>query len=415
MGNGEKFNLAWTFINDFEKIPNGFLFSGISAGLKVSKKKDLALILSPPNSIFTGFFTNSTVRASCVDICISRLQESFGLVRAIIINSGQANACTGDRGFIDSLAITKEVGDILGIPHNQILICSTGVIGEPIPMKSLINKLPLLVKKLDGKNFKSASEAILTTDLVPKRFIIERCIEGRKVRIAGFAKGSGMIYPNMATMLAFITCDVGIEKKIWDRMINNSLSSSFNSISVDGETSTNDSFIAINSGRPIDAKYLHIIHEGIDLVCKKLAKSIARDGEGANCLIEVIVDNAKSESDALIIARSISNSLLVKAAIHGCDPNWGRIIAAAGNTGIQFKLDEVDLFIGEFIILRKGELMSFNRKEVSNYIKTKMNGDYLVNDNVQIKLDLNLGKSKGIAWGCDLSKRYVEINSEYTT
>jgi len=407
--------LAWTFINDCEKIPNGFLFSGISAGLKISKKKDLALILSPPNSIFTGFFTNSAVRASCVDICISRLQESFGLVRAIIINSGQANACTGDRGLVDSLAITKEVGGILGIPDNQILICSTGVIGEYIPMKSLINKLPLLVKNLDGKNFKNASEAILTTDLAPKRFIIERSIAGRKVRIAGFAKGSGMIYPNMATMLAFIICDVGIEKKIWDGMINNAMRSSFNSISVDGETSTNDSFIAINSGKPIDEQYLPIINEGVDLVCKKLAKSIARDGEGANCLIEVIVDNAKNESDALTIARSISNSMLVKAAIHGCDPNWGRIIAAAGNTGIQFKINDVDLFIGEFHILSQGELMSFDKKQVSNYIKTKMNGDYLVDDIVEIKLKLNNGNSKGIAWGCDLSKRYVEINSEYTT
>ena len=414
MGNGEKFNLAWTFINDCEKIPDGFLFSGISAGLKISKTKDLALILSPPNSIFTGFFTNSAVRAPCVDICISRLQESFGLARAIIINSGQANACTGDRGLVDSLAITKEVGGILCIPDTQILICSTGVIGEYIPMKSLINKLPLLVKNL-GKNFKSASEAILTTDLVPKRYIIERFIAGRKVRIAGFAKGSGMIYPNMATMLAFIICDVGIEKKIWDGMINNAMRSSFNSISVDGETSTNDSFIAINSGKPIDEQYLPIINEGIDLVCKKLAKSIARDGEGANCLIEVIVENAKNESDALTIARSISNSMLVKAAIHGCDPNWGRIIAAAGNTGIQFKINDVDLFIGEFHILSKGKLMTFDRKQVSNYIKTKMNGDYLVDDIVEIKLKLNHGNSKGIAWGCDLSKRYVEINSEYTT
>ena len=415
MGNGEKFNLAWTFINDCEKTPDGFLFSGISAGLKVSNAKDLALILSPPNSIFTGFFTNSAVRASCVEICINRLKESFGLVRAIIINSGQANACTGERGLDDSLAITKEVGGILGIPDNQILICSTGVIGEYIPMKSLINKLPLLVKNLDEKNLKSVSEAILTTDLVPKRFIIERSIAGRKVRIAGFAKGSGMIYPNMATMLAFIICDVGIEKKIWDGMINNAMRSSFNSISVDGETSTNDSFIAINSGEPIEEQYLPIINEGIDLVCKKLAKSIARDGEGANCLIEVIVENAKNESDALTIARSISNSMLVKAAIHGCDPNWGRIIAAAGNTGIQFKIDDVDLFIGEFQILRKGKLISFAKDKVSSYIKNKMNGDYLENDIVQIIFNLNHGESKGIAWGCDLSKKYVEINSEYTT
>ena len=407
--------MAWTFINDSEKIPDNFLFSGISAGLKVSKKKDLALILAPPNSIFTGFFTNSAVRASCVDICISRLQESLGLVRAILINSGQANACTGDKGLIDSLAATKELGDILGISESQILMCSTGVIGEPIPIKKLINKLPLLVNKLDERNFKDASEAILTTDLVSKSFIVERYIAGRRIRIAGFAKGSGMIYPNMATMLAFIVCDVGIEKKTWDAMLKDSLQTSFNSISVDGETSTNDSFIAINSGELIEKQYLPIIHEGIDIVCKKLAQSIARDGEGANCLIEVIVENAKNKSDALKIAKSISNSMLVKTAIHGCDPNWGRIIGAAGNTGVQFKLNDVDLFIGEFQILRKGNLTFFDKEKVGSYIKSKMNGDYLVNDIVRITLNLNQGKSKSIAWGCDLSKKYVEINSEYTT
>jgi len=396
-------------------MPDGFLFSGISAGLKVSKKKDLALILAPPKSIFAGFFTNSVVRASCIDLSISRLQESLGLVRAIIINSGQANACTGDAGLIDSLIATKKLGEILGIPDNQILMCSTGVIGEPIPMKNLLNQLPVLAKKLDNSNFRDASEAILTTDLVPKRFVIESNIAGRRIRIAGFAKGSGMIYPNMATMLAFIICDVGIEKKTWDEMISNSLKTSFNAISVDGETSTNDSFIAINSGNPIEEKYLPIINEGIDMVCKKLAKSIARDGEGANCLIEVIVENAKNESDALKIARSVSNSMLVKTAIHGCDPNWGRILSAAGKTGVQFKVNEVDLFIGEFQILKKGKLMFFDKEKAINYLKTKMNGDYLVDDIVQIILKLNNGNSQGIAWGCDLSKKYVEINSEYTT
>ena len=407
--------MTWTFIDDSENMPDGFLFSGISAGLKVSKKKDLALILAPPKSIFAGFFTNSVVRASCIDLSISRLQESLGLVRAIIINSGQANACTGDVGLIDSLIATKKLGEILGIPDNQILMCSTGVIGEPIPMKNLLNQLPVLAKKLDNSNFRDASEAILTTDLVPKRFVIESNIAGRRIRIAGFAKGSGMIYPNMATMLAFIICDVGIEKKTWDEMISNSLKTSFNAISVDGETSTNDSFIAINSGNPIEEKYLPIINEGIDMVCKKLAKSIARDGEGANCLIEVIVENAKNESDALKIARSVSNSMLVKTAIHGCDPNWGRILSAAGKTGVQFKVNEVDLFIGEFQILKKGKLMFFDKEKAINYLKTKMNGDYLVDDIVQIILKLNNGNSQGIAWGCDLSKKYVEINSEYTT
>jgi len=405
----------WSFVSGGEVTPAGFSFAGISAGLKDSNKKDLALILTPERSICSGLFTQSRVRASCIDICEQRIKKSFGLIRAILINSGQANACTGDFGTEHTLIATQEVAKILGIKEEEVLMCSTGVIGIPIQIKELVNNLPDLVSELKTNNFKNAAQAILTTDLVEKTITIQTSIEGRKVTISGFAKGSGMIFPNMATMLAFLTCDVGVEKEEWDKMISIAVNKSFNSISVDGETSTNDAFLGINAGKKIEKKYLSLIQSGLDIVCQRLAKNIARDGEGANCLIEVLVNGARNNSDAIKMAKFICNSSLVKTAVHGCDPNWGRIISAAGNSGIDFKLDMVDLYIGEFQILQKGDLLNYDSAKIINYMRTRMNGEYLVEDIVSITLSLNIGQAKGMAWGCDLSKKYVEINSEYTT
>ncbi len=407
--------MRWSRISN-NSTPKGFLFSGISAGLKDSGKKDLALILAPVKSICSGLFTKSVSRASCVDICQQRLDESSGQARAILINSGHANACTGVRGVDDVILATRALSNLLDIEVNKILICSTGVIGVPIPIDNLVANLPVLVSKLEEKNFNEAAEAILTTDLVAKQIVIEIIIEGKSIKIAGFAKGSGMIYPNMATMLAFLVCDVGIDKPTWDTLIKDAVESSFNAISVDGETSTNDSFLAINSGDPISKEYIPIISEGLKYVCEYLAKSIARDGEGANCLLEVIVKGAANKSDAIRIGRSIVNSSLVKTAIHGCDPNWGRILAAAGNAGIPFDLKNVDLFIGEYVILQKGKLINFNKGLIKHYMKLKMNlHDYSIDNTLQIILDINNGLEEGKAWGCDFSKKYIEINSEYTT
>ncbi len=405
----------WSFVDDIKVTPKGFLFSGISAGLKASNKKDLALIVAPEGSIFSGMFTQSIVRSSCVDICEERIKRAAGLVRAILINSGQANACTGNIGLQHFQIATSKIAELLGINEEEVLMCSTGVIGVPIKINDLVKNLPNLVNDLKVNNFQNAAEAILTTDLTLKKVLIEKIIQGRKIKIAGFAKGSGMIYPNMATMLAFLTCDVGIQKEEWDKMIANAVKKSFNAISVDGETSTNDSFVGINAGEKIDKTFFPIIQEGIDIVCQNLAKNIARDGEGANCLIEVLVKGAKNTEDAIMVAKSICNSALVKTAIHGCDPNWGRIISAAGNSGVQFNLNDVDLYIGNAQILEKGKLNKYDSQKVTDYIESRMKGRYLIDDIVQIMINLNSGESKGIAWGCDLSKKYVEINSEYTT
>ena len=405
----------WSFVDDSKVTPKGFLFAGISAGLKASNKKDLALILAPEGSIFSGMFTQSIVRASCVDICEERIKTTLGFVRAILINSGQANACTGNLGIQHFQIATGKIAELLGIKEEEVLMCSTGVIGVPIQINDLVKNLPNLVSDLKGNNFQNAAEAILTTDLVVKKITIETLIEGKRIIISGFAKGSGMIYPNMATMLAFITCDVGIEKKEWDNMISIAVNKSFNAISVDGETSTNDSFVGINAGEKIEKRFFPSIQKGINIVCQNLAKSIARDGEGANCLLEVLVQGAKSDKDAIKIAKFICNSSLVKTAIHGCDPNWGRIISAAGNSGIDFRFDLVDLYIGNFELLKKGKLNKYDPVKVTNYMRTRMTGKYLVEDIVRIKLHLNSGQGEGKAWGCDLSKKYIEINSEYTT
>ena len=410
-----QFDSTWTFVDEGTETPNGFLFAGISAGLKASNKKDLALILAPEGSICSGKFTQSIVRASCVDMCEKRIKNSSGFVRAILINSGQANACTGTLGLKHFQIATAKIAELLGIKEEEVLMCSTGVIGVPIKINDLVNNLPNLVSNLRVDNFKNAAEAILTTDLTVKKVFLETIIQGRKIKIAGFAKGSGMIYPNMATMLAFLTCDAGIEKEDWDTMISIAVKKSFNAISVDGETSTNDSFVAINAGEKIDKRFFPIINKGINIVCQNLAKKIARDGEGANCLLEVLVNGAKNTDDAIMVAKSICNSALVKTAIHGCDPNWGRIISAAGNSGVKFNLNDVDLYIGNYQILEKGKLNQYDSQKVQNYIKSKMKGKYLLDDIVQIMINLNSGLSKGKAWGCDLSKKYVEINSEYTT
>jgi len=382
-----------------------FLFAVRSAGLKASNKKDLALIFAPEGSNFSGMFTLAIVHASCVDICEERIKASSGFVGAILINSGQANACTGNIGLQHFQIATAKIAELLGIKEEEVLMCSTGVIGVPIKINNLIKNLPNLVSDLKVNNLQNAAEAILTTDLTLKKVLIETIIQGRKIKIAGFAKGSGMIYPNMATMLAFLTCDAGIQKEEWDKMIAIAVKKSFNAITVDGETSTNDSFVGINAGEKIEKRFFPIIQQGIDIVCQNLAKNIARDGEGANCLIEVLVQGAKNRDDAIMLAKSICNSALVKTAIHGCDPNWGRIISAAGNSGVKFDLNDVDLYIGNAQILENGKLNKYDPKKVTDYIKSRMKGRYLIDDIVKIMINLNSGESKGTAWGCDLSKK----------
>lgn len=408
-------SVTWAPVSGGITAPTGFKAAGLSAGLKPSRKADLALLLAPEAAVCAGTFTTSVVRAACVDLCADRLQVTSGRVRAVVTNSGQANACTGERGLADSLRITQAVADRLGFSHDQVLICSTGVIGVPIAMEPLLAAVDPLVNALAPDGGGAAAQAILTTDLVEKEIALEAVLGGRRVRIGGMAKGSGMIHPNMATMLGYLSCDVAVPCDLWQDMVRRVVNRSFNSITVDGDTSTNDTFLAFAAGEPLPEDHLEALEEGLTLVAQHLARSIARDGEGATCLVEVQVEGTDLETEARQIARTICGSSLVKTAVHGRDPNWGRIVAAAGRAGVAFSADAVALWIGPHQLMSVGQPLPFDRAAASAYLSERACGRYLVDDTVQIRLSLGDGTGQGIAWGCDLSDQYVRINADYTT
>lgn len=395
--------------------PEGFLAAGITAGLKASGKPDLSLLLAPEGAVCAGTFTTSLVRAACVDLCAERLQASGGHARAVLTNSGQANACTGDRGLIDSQRATQAMADRLGLAAEEVLICSTGVIGVPIPMDTLLAGLDPLVAALSAEGGADAATAILTTDLIDKQIALEAELGGRRVRIGGMAKGSGMIHPNMATMLGYLSCDAGVPPEVWQAMVKRAVDRSFNAITVDGDTSTNDTYLAFAAGEPLSPEHFDALEAGLTAVSQHLAKAIARDGEGATCLLEVQVEGASDDAAARAIARTICGSSLVKCAVHGRDPNWGRIVAAAGRAGVPMDPDAVALWLGEHQLMAAGQPLAFDRPAASAYMRDRAAGAYLSDDTVLIRIQVGAGQGAGRAWGCDLSDQYVRINADYTT
>jgi len=396
----------WQMVSGGVTSPQGFQASGIAAGLKPSGKLDMALLLAPEQAVCAGTFTTSVVRAACVDLCAERLAANGGKARAVLINSGQANACTGDRGLIDSQRATQALADQLGLDAEALLICSTGVIGVPIPMPTLLAGLDPLVAALSATGGEAAATAILTTDLVSKQVALEAEMGGRRVRIGGIAKGSGMIHPDMATMLGFFSCDAGLDPSIWKAMVGQAVQRSFNAITVDGDTSTNDTVLAFAAGDPLDSVHHAALEQGLTEAMQHLAKAIARDGEGATCLIEVQVEGALDEPSAQRVARTIVGSSLVKTAVHGRDPNWGRIVAAAGRSGVPFDPEQVALWIGPHQLMQSGQPLSFDPEAASRVLRS---------ETVQIRIQLGDGPGNGLAWGCDLSDQYVRINADYTT
>ena len=405
----------WRPISGGLTAPLGFQAAGITAGLKESGKPDLALLLAPEGAVCAGTFTTSLVRAACVDLCADRLKATDGIARAVLTNSGQANACTGDRGMQDSLQATQRLAEQLGLPVEQVLICSTGVIGVPIPMDTLLAGLNPLVEALDDQGGTQAAKAILTTDLVEKQVAVEAELGGRCVRIGGMAKGSGMIHPDMATMLGYLSCDVGISVDVWQAMVKRVVERSFNAITVDGDTSTNDSFLAFAAGEHLKHEHLDALEAGLSAAAQHLAKAIARDGEGATCLLEVQVEGAMNDDEARRIARAVCGSSLVKTAVNGRDPNWGRIVAAAGRAGVAFDPAALALWLGPHQLMEFGEPLPFDRLAASRYMQERVDGAYLSDDTVSIRLVVGAGSGIGIAWGCDLSAQYVRINADYTT
>ena len=405
----------WHPISGGVTAPAGFLAAGITAGLKASGKPDLSLLLAPEGAVCAGTFTTSLVRAACVDLCAERLQASGGHARAVLTNSGQANACTGDRGLIDSQRATQAMADRLGLAAEEVLICSTGVIGVPIPMDTLLAGLDPLADALSAEGGAAAATAILTTDLVDKQIALEAELGGRRVRIGGMAKGSGMIHPNMATMLGYLTCDAGVPADVWQSMVKRAVDRSFNAITVDGDTSTNDTYLAFAAGEPLSPEHYEALEAGLTAVSQHLAKAIARDGEGATCLLEVQVEGATDDAAARSIARTICGSSLVKCAVHGRDPNWGRIVAAAGRAGVPVDPDAVALWLGDYQLMTAGQPLPFDRPAASAYMRDRAAGAYLTDDTVLIRIQVGSGSGRGSAWGCDLSDQYVRINADYTT
>lgn len=410
----------WRMVEGGVTAPKGFQAAGIVAGLKPSGAPDLALIYSECDAIAAGVFTTSHVRAACVDYCRQRL-ENKASARAILVNAGQANACTGNQGWVDTVDSAETLGAILGIAPEAVLIASTGVIGQPIAMDKLKAGLSPLVKALSAQGSNAAAEAIMTTDLVTKSVALETTIHDRPVRIGGIAKGSGMIHPNMATMLVFITCDATVSPTLWQDMLRRAADRSFNQITVDGDTSTNDSLIALANG---ESRTPAITDEGAEAdqleamltaACQHLAKAVARDGEGATCLIEVTVAGAVNQAAANQVARTIAGSSLVKSAIFGHDPNWGRIAAAAGRASIPFDQSDLRIQLGNMVLMEHGQPLAFDRPAASAYLTQATQGDYLATDTVAIHVRIGDGPGSGQAWGCDLSYDYVKINAEYTT
>ncbi len=439
----------WHEISGGVTAPKGYRAAGIKAGLKPSGLPDLALILSDVDAIAAGVFTTSQVRAACVDYCRQLLQAKPS-ARAILCNAGQANAATGSQGWLNALESAMLLGQAFGIPSESVLIASTGVIGQQIKMEAMRSGIPQLVAAASDTGSDAAAQAIVTTDLVTKSIALETTISDRPVRIGGICKGSGMIHPNMATLLAFVTCDAAVSPGLWQQMLSRAADKSFNQITVDGDTSTNDALIALANGQSRTPAITEMNAEAEKLeamltaVCQHLAKAIARDGEGATCLIEVQVSGATDEKAARQVAKTIVGSALFKAAVFGRDPNWGRIAAAAGRAGIPFEQENLRIMLGNFLLMENGQPLAFDRTAASNYMKQKAssvvpnqgveklsaysNSDlsgvednqsaasrYLKDDTILISVSIGNGSGKGTAWGCDLSYDYVKINAEYTT
>ncbi len=410
----------WQRIEGGVTAPKGFRAAGITAGLKPSGAPDLALIVSDSPAIAAGVFTTSQVRAACVDYCQQCLSQKPA-AQAILINAGQANACTGQQGWEDTVASAQGVATAMAIPPEEVLVASTGVIGQPIPMAALTAGIAPLVAALSPGGSDAAAQAIITTDLVPKTIALEMELDDRPVRIGGIAKGSGMIHPNMATLLAFVTCDAAVSPPLWQAMVRRAADRSFNQITVDGDTSTNDTLLALANGQSRTATIMEPgpaadrLEAMLTAVCTHLAKAIARDGEGATCLIEVQVRGAVDDAAARTVARTIAGSTLLKAAIYGHDPNWGRIAAAAGRAGVAFDLADLRVQLGEFLLMAGGQPLPFDRPAAQAYLRAATQGEYLVSDTVLIQVEIGAGPGTGLAWGCDLSYDYVRINAEYTT
>lgn len=393
----------------------GFLAAGLAAGIKKGNKKDMAMIYSSTPCMAAGTFTTNLVKAAPVkwDQEIVYHQPS---AQAVVINSGVANACTGSEGMECCQMTAQEAAKVLNIEPTQVLVASTGVIGQQLPMDQIREGVRNLAPLLSGAREASAlaAQAIMTTDTVPKEVAVTVELGGRTVTIGGMCKGSGMIHPNMCTMLSFVTTDAAISREMLQKALSDVVKDTYNMVSVDGDTSTNDTVLLLANGMAEnpeiteDCEDYETFKEALLYVNTCLAKKIAGDGEGATALFEVKVVGAENKEQAVTLAKSVITSNLTKAAIFGHDANWGRILCAMGYSGAQFDPDRVDLYFasaaGKLQIIENGVAVDYSEEEATRILSEK---------EVTAVADLKAGDAKATAWGCDLTYDYVKINADY--
>lgn len=393
----------------------GFEAASCEANIKYSGRTDMAMVFSKKPCECAGTFTSNVVKAACVQWDM-QIVESGKPLHAVVINSGIANACTGKEGFDACEASARAVEDSLKVPYDSVAVASTGVIGMQLPVDKLVKGINAMSKTLDDSlgAGTAASKAIMTTDTVNKEVAVSFMAGGKKVTLGGMSKGSGMIHPNMCTMLAFITTDLSIDKVLMQEALREVVADTFNMITVDGDTSTNDSLILMANGLAGNDKITakdedyESFKEALFFVCRFLARKMASDGEGATKLFEAKVVNAKSKEDARTLSRAIVGSNLSKAAIYGCDANFGRFLCAMGYSGAQFDQNDVELFFES----RAGRLQVFDRGTPIDFDE-----DFAVKimkeDEVTVFVDMHEGEAEAAAWGCDLTYDYVKINADY--
>ncbi|PYU18597.1 MAG: bifunctional glutamate N-acetyltransferase/amino-acid acetyltransferase ArgJ [Acidobacteria bacterium] len=395
-------------------LPRGFRFAATNCGLRKAPNLDLGLIVSDEEVTAAGVFTQNLAQAAPVVLCRQHLRNAASRIRAIIVNSRNANCATGEAGVAAAETTSQALAREIGCDAEQIFVCSTGVIGLPLPVERILNAVPALVKAADRtvEGFSGFTRAIMTTDTRPK-WAASRCtLSGRTIRLLGCAKGAGMIHPNMATMLAYIVSDAAIAPRLLQRALNLTVRGTFNSITVDGDTSTNDTLLALASGaaanrtitRP-DADYRRFL-TALENVCRSLALQIVADGEGATRVIEIEVCGAASDDAARQVASTIAGSSLVKTMFAGADPNWGRILAAAGRSGVKIDPRRANIYLGGILTCRGGVEHAFSEREVHRR---------MLRDFVPVRVELGPGRGRACMWTCDFTADYVHINASYRT
>lgn len=392
-----------------EFTPKGFLFSTVEAAIKKPGRKDIALIYSEEEAVIAGMFTTNKIKAAPVRLDMERIRSGKG--RAIIANSGNANACTGKKGMKDAIKITDVVAKGLQLNSNQVHICSTGVIGTPLPLDRILKKIPALLTGLGENTIHDAASAIMTTDTFPKIVSKKLRIRDKAVVVSGICKGAGMICPNMATMLCFIMTDLNIGRYGLNTALRSTVGKSFNRITIDGDMSTNDTVLILANGAAgnkevkMNSSEFRVFESALSDITLELSRLIVKDAEGATKLVEIEVRNAKSQRDADSAAFTIANSPLVKTALYGNDANWGRIMAALGRADIKIKEDSTDIYFGKVRTV-KGGLSTGKDREAADLLKGK---------EIRLTVDLDLGKFSSKVLTCDLTEGYVRINAEYRT